>query len=140
MQRLVHRVYHANPPGGSGRYVPTPLDGAERYDPATGRWQAVGNLAAAREGHTATLLDGGAVLVVGGIDAQAGIPASNVLVEELYDPVSATWVAAGTSTVGSIANSATLLRDGTVLVAGGDLLPAQTPVDTVERFAGGDCR
>ena len=79
-------------------------------------------------------------LVVGGIDAQAGIPASNVLVEELYDPVSATWVAAGTSTVGSIANSVTLLRDGTVLVASGDFLPAQTPVDTVERFAGGDCR
>jgi WD40 repeat protein len=39
---------------------------AERWDPASGTWGAAGTLALPREGHAATLLPDGRVLVVGG--------------------------------------------------------------------------
>jgi N-acetylneuraminic acid mutarotase len=133
---LVAGGYHSNPPGGSGYYVPIAINGAEVYDPAADRWHAVGNLGQSRSDHTATLLDDGTVLAMGGVDANTG---TNVLGDEVYDPVTATWVAAGTSTVGPSSHTATLLKDGTVLVAGGDFAPAQTPVDTVERFVAGAC-
>jgi N-acetylneuraminic acid mutarotase len=134
---LVAGGYHANPPGGFGRYVPITLNEAEVFDPAAERWRTVGNLAGARQWHTATLLNDGTVLVAGGVGTNTS---ADVLPEERYDPVSATWSAAGTSTVGASGHTATLLRDGTVLVAGGNFVSAYMPVDTVERFADSACQ
>jgi MYXO-CTERM domain-containing protein len=93
------------------------LASAEIFDPATGVWTSAGTMTSPRAFHTATLLPDGRVLVVGGIRIPAGAPVDSA---ELYDPASDTWTP--TSTPMSDRRSdhtATLLSDGTVLIAGG---------------------
>jgi hypothetical protein len=98
------------------------LDSAEIYDPATPAalsWTAAGNLTTARYSHTATLLQDGRVLVVGGFNLLPGQSVGAVLSSaEIYDPVTG-WSATGSLVKGRYAHTATLLIDGTVLVAGG---------------------
>ncbi|HYJ03494.1 MAG TPA: kelch repeat-containing protein [Chthoniobacterales bacterium] len=87
-----------------------------RSDAGTASFENTGSLAEARSGHTATLLNTGAVLVVGGDSTGAG----NTLVStELYDPASGTWTATGPLTTDRADHTATLLPNGKVLVAGG---------------------
>jgi hypothetical protein len=75
-----------------------------------------GSMTVARDGHTATLLLDGRVLIAGGGSASA----------ELYDPMSQTFTATGSMTLAQGARSATLLANsklpnyGKVLMAGGD--------------------
>jgi hypothetical protein len=59
------------------------------------------------------LLLNGRVLVAGGIDAD------ELRRTELYDPASETWIATGAMTEPRYNHTATLLRDGRVLIAGG---------------------
>ena len=95
-----------------------PLDSAELYNPATGTFNLTGSLSIPIENHTATLLNDGTVLVAGGYNAGFGVTGG----AELYDPATGTF----TSTVGGGMtrprefHTATLLNNGTVLVAGGD--------------------
>ena len=74
-------------------------------------WSATGNLATSRELHTATLLNSGKVLVVGGD--------TSTHTAELYDPATGTWSATGSTTDPRYRYTATLLPTGKVLVAGG---------------------
>ena len=78
-------------------------------------WRPVGALLHGRVHHTATLLNDGRVLIVGGEDAAQGMLASCAF----FDPVHGNFVAGPPLPQGRSHHTATLLRDGKVLVAGG---------------------
>lgn len=110
----------------AGRSVPadgpvTLLSSAEVYRPQTGTWTATGDLNEARWSHTATRLPDGRVLVAGGFVAPYAAanaqPVTNSA--EIYDPETGTWTRTGDLNVRRALHTATLLPDGTVLVAGG---------------------
>ena len=104
--------------GGTGAAT---LASAELYDPAARAWKPTGSMKTARSGHTATLLANGMVLVTGGCcDASAGaLPLTSLTSAELYDPATGTWSATGAMASARASHTATLLADGSVLVAGG---------------------
>jgi Galactose oxidase, central domain len=81
---------------------------------APGRWRVTGDLVTAREGHRATLLPNGQVLVAGGFGL-----GSELASVELYDPATGMWTATGSMTTARYRHTATLLPNGQVLVADG---------------------
>ena len=102
--------------GGSGSRGPQ-LASAELYDPGTGSWSATGRMVVDRSGHSATLLQDGRVLVLGGSSAPP--TPSPSATAGLYDPRTGSWTAAESMNGEHIGGTATLLDDGSVLVAGG---------------------
>jgi Galactose oxidase, central domain/Kelch motif len=98
---------------GGGAYTPT----AELYDPATNRWTPTGSMSVDRYDFTATLLRDGRVLVVGGYSLSS-VGRSTEL-SELYDPATGRWTSTGSLRTPRRNHTATLLPNGTVLVAGG---------------------
>ena len=90
---------------------------AELYDPNSGSWTATGKLTEGRRGHTATLLSDGTVLVAGGWSDRSDLVPSATA--ELYDPSTGKWVATARMAAARAGHTATLLADGTVLLAGG---------------------
>jgi hypothetical protein len=102
---------------------------AELYDPTTGRWAPAGILQWPRIGQTATLLANGTVFVAGGIsvvDYYDYYELPHPLKPEIYDPATNRWREVGTPLY-SNDHTATLLPNGKVLIAGGDMgiLPPQ---------------
>ena len=75
---------------------------------------SAGTMTRPRIGNSATLLQDGRVLIVGG-DITPGPPPS----AEIYDPVAGTFVETGAPTVWRNGHVAVLLRDGRVLFMGG---------------------
>lgn len=98
---------------------------AELYDPATGTFATTGSMTSPRFGHTASLLQNGQVLIAGGVDRLNTDPGSgpnrgDVLASaELYDPATGTFAATGPMTSAVVSPTATVLKDGRVLIAGG---------------------
>jgi N-acetylneuraminic acid mutarotase len=70
----------------------------------------------ARNGHSATLLPGGTVLVVGGTSSPHGTSLASA---EIYDPATNRWSAAASMVVARSHHAAALLANGKVLVVGG---------------------
>jgi hypothetical protein len=96
------------------------LPSAELYNSATGKWTVSGSMTNARGGHTATLLPNGEVLVAGGIsNGISPWSPSCTATAELYKPFTRQWTTAGSMTKPRGNHTATLLNDGSVLVAGG---------------------
>lgn len=111
------------PSAGSCSY----LSSAEIYDPVSGAFTATGAMAAARSA-PAVLLPDGKVLIAGGYGCDALGTCVSLSSAEIYDP--ATGVFTATSDLQQARNGHTLtpLKDGRVLVAGGQIC-----------FAGGFC-
>jgi len=106
--------------GGSDLANEETLDSAEIYNPATGTFTLLSNaLNTARVGHTATLLNNGQVLIVGGYDPETG-PIADA---ELYDPPTQTFIDLGDTNVPRYGHAATILQNGQVLISGGETDP-----------------
>jgi hypothetical protein len=107
--------------GASEQAVPSALaSAASSGESPASSWIATGDMITARVGFTATLLPNGKVLVAGGLPTGGDTLVSPALASaELYDVASGTWTATGSMTTGRVQQSATLLPNGTVLVAGG---------------------
>jgi N-acetylneuraminic acid mutarotase len=109
------KVLVAGGEDGNGHSTST----CQLFDPATGQWTATGSMISPRYGHIAILLPRGVVLVAGGINSQAGPSLTYLSSAEEYDPSAGTWSPVNTMTSVRYGASATLLPNGTVLVAGG---------------------
>jgi hypothetical protein len=95
---------------------------AELYDPMTGTFSPTGSMGASRAWTTATLLSDGRVLIAGGATA-GDISTRKILASaELYDPKTGTFSPTGSMTTARGGQTATLLSDGRVLIAGGSNL------------------
>lgn len=104
---------------------------ASLYDPSSGTFSPTGSLSVVRSGKTATLLRDGRVLFAGGSDCPTagteGIWAS----AELYDPSTGTFSPTGSMHAPREAQTATLLADGRVLIAGGLTGPSASATMTI---------
>src|SRR5579884_1509254 len=83
-----------------------------------GTFAPTGHLTTERMSHTATLLTTGKVLIAGGDAVLTGWPVWATA--ELYDPASGTFSPTGKMNHPRVGHTATLLPNGSVLVAGGD--------------------
>jgi len=84
------------------------------YDPATHFWTFGANLIEARQGHTATLLSDGRLLVVGGQNGGVALRSA-----ELYDPATNLWALARRLGAARAYHTATQRADGDIVVVGG---------------------
>ena len=95
---------------------------AELFHESSGSFTETGSMSTTRIGHSAVALPDGKVLVLGGVPSIQNIheqpPAPQY--SELYDPVAGTFSSAGNFTLSPTNYTATLLNDGTILIAGGE--------------------
>ncbi len=119
--------------GGYSNVQPIPVvdryvSSAEIYDPATGTWRSTAPMSAKRAHHTATLLQDGKVLVAGGFNLDANNEHDHYLASaELFDPATGSWTPTNPLIEGCAFSAATLLSDGRVMVAGGEVFNGVPP-------------
>ncbi len=103
-------------------------------------WSGTDYMTSVRWGHTGTTLADGRVLAAGGFTRDPRVPGGEYSFsvrptdsEEVYDPASGSWTPGVSMTTARAFHTATLLQDGTVLLAGGynDL---QLPLASAERY------
>lgn len=84
-----------------------------------------------RAGHTATLLNTGNVLIVGGQTTVSGL---GITSSELYSPTTGNFSATGNLNTRRRCHTATLLKNGKVLITGGGDNLASSAVNTAELY------
>lgn len=104
---------------GGQTELATATRSAELYDQASDRWRPTADLGVPRFAHTATLLDDGRVIVVGGVVTEPERGLTPLAAAEVYDPVSGVWTPTTPLIPARANHTATRLGDGKVLVAGG---------------------
>lgn len=96
---------------------------AEIYDPSHGSFAPTGSMAEKRGGHTATLLTNGKVLIAGGNNTGGDLLpfffADGSVTAEVYDPATGLFTSTGNMGTPRVGQTATLLVNGDVLIAGG---------------------
>ena len=105
---------------GSGGCPGAAVATAELFDPSSGTFTPTKSpMYNARAFHSATLLQNETVLIAGGIDADC---AGNIIATaEIFDPATGLFrLTPGDMTSSRFQHTATLLNDGTVLIAGGE--------------------
>jgi hypothetical protein len=109
---------------------------AELYDPSTGLFTRTGDMTTLVSDHAAALLQNGKVLIVGGSSDGVGCQSCvAVNTAELFDPSTGTFTATThKSVVARINPTATLLPNGTVLIAYGGATPSGGPYDNTELY------
>jgi N-acetylneuraminic acid mutarotase len=98
--------------------VLTVLSAVPTLAAGSGTWTLTGSMHVAREDSTATLLQSGQVLVVGGYNTTSTI---NILASaELYNPATGKWTLTKSMHTARTGHAAALLESGQVLVAAGE--------------------
>lgn len=111
--------------GGRAADGLTTLASCEVYEPKKNRWARCAPLRVARAHHAAVLLSDGRVLVTGGSTFQSSEEMNRFVSlssAEIYTPSQNAWAAVTPMKDARAGHTATLLRDGSVLVVGGALL------------------
>jgi hypothetical protein len=100
---------------------------AELYDTSTGRFTLAGKLASPRGwGATATLLRDGKVLIAGGASGSWCSSSCYLATAELYDPAANSFTPIGNMIEQRAGARAIRLRNGNVLIVGGNISSRQT--------------
>jgi hypothetical protein len=116
-------------PNGQVLFVGGDADGdrsdfAEIYDPSIGSFATTGKLAERLAWHDLTLLSDGTALVTGGelynCAGNACIFGGTTSTAEVYDATNGTFAAIASMSARRELHTATVLQDGTVLIAGGE--------------------
>jgi len=98
-------------------------DSAEIFDPVTETFTLTDPMSVPRSGHTATILNDGTVLIIGGYDTvlcDFGPAIATLRSAEIYDPATGTFHQTGSMPdSGVFYNTANILPDGNVLVVVG---------------------
>jgi hypothetical protein len=106
---------------------------AELYDPSNGTFTGGGSMVVARGWHTATLLQDGRVLLVGGaaVGGQHFAFGQGLQSAEIYNPITGAFTSTGNLSMPLYDHTATLLSNGRVLITGGmDTTDPNLPITT----------
>jgi hypothetical protein len=110
-------------PNGNAYGNPEPIDSASaEVDQVSSELSvgATGSMLTAREGHTASLLNDGRVLITGGVFSLSASPWWEALDDsEVFDPALGKFTSVGSMASGRYGHTSTLLQDGKVLITGG---------------------
>jgi hypothetical protein len=109
---------------------------AEIYDPANGIFTPTAKMSRIRDTHAATLLPDGTVLITGGLSVDCSFPCSGLTTTsaETYNPLTGTFAVVGAMRLGRGGHTATLLKNGAVLIAGGYGFPSNEEFARTELY------